>query len=107
MPGYDSVKMVWTWVQHFKKEREVLLCGKEPSLRAQKSAQDILFSNMAVFAFSQVLSLDLRARNHLLFDFCCILTSKSLSVLCKFTALHYRNTWLYSPIFLNAGNCQE
>lgn len=46
-------------------------------------------------------------RNHLLSDFCCILTSKSLSVLCKFTALHYRNTWLYSPVFPNADNCQD
>lgn len=65
-----------------------------------------LFSSMAVFAFGQVLSLELRAKEASTVWFL-LHSDKQVFVLCKFTALHYRNTWLYSPIFPNADNCQD
>lgn len=61
---------------------------------------------MAVFVFGQVLSLELRAKEPSTVWFL-LHSDKQVFVLCKFTALHYRNTWLYSPIFPNADNCQD
>lgn len=107
MPGYDSLGGLDMHAA-FQKGMSSFAVWKEAVPQSPEISSSLFY--LAAWLYLHLAKCCLwtwEQRNHLLFDFCCVLTSKSLSVLCKFTALHYRNTWLYSPIFPNADNCQD